>query len=187
MVRPGYSAGTRIERNFVRLGPPMLEWKWKHNPGPEKDSHPWTATVYDDKNWPAMHVIRDTWSSIGHHLSMTDEASGKSGRMAYRASQKVGTFPKGKKAFLWIGMTDGRAKVFVNGQLIKYVVPEKTKKHEAGTVLDAFDGYCKPASFDITGPLKSGENQITILAERHVLNELGSGGLMGPIVLYREK
>ena len=187
MVRPGYSAGTRMERNFVRLGPPMLEWKWKHNPGPEKDSHPWTATVYDDKNWPAMHVIRDTWSSIGHHLSMTDEASGKSGRMAYRASQKVGTFPKGKKAFLWIGMTDGRAKVFVNGQLIKYVVPEKTKKHEAGTVLDAFDGYCKPASFDITGPLKSGENQITILAERHVLNELGSGGLMGPIVLYREK
>jgi len=25
------------------------------------------------------------------------------------------------------------------------------------------------------------------MAERHVLNELGSGGLMGPILLYREK
>ena len=66
-------------------------------------------------------------------------------------------------------------------------MPEKTKKHEVGTALDAFDGYCKPASFDITGVLQDGENQITILAERHVLNELGSGGLMGPVVLYREK
>ena len=187
LVRPGYTAGTRMERNFVRLSQPMLEWKWKHNPGPEKDSYPWTDPAYEDKNWPVMHVVRDTWSSIGHHLSMTDEASGKSGRMAYRASQKVNAWPRGKKAFLWIGMTDGRAKIFVNGQHIEYAVPEKTKKHEAGTVLDAFDGYCKPASFDITSALKAGENQITILAERHVLNELGTGGLMGPVILYHEQ
>ena len=187
MVRPGYAGGAKMERDFVRLGQPMLEWKWKYNPGPEKDSHPWTAPAFDDKDWPTMHVVRDTWSSIGHHLSMTDEPSGKSGRMAYRRSQKLGASPKGKKAYLWIGMTDGRAKVFVNGKHIKYVVPEKTRKHEAGAVLDAFDGYCQSARFDITAALKKGEDQITILAERHHLNELGTGGLIGPVMLYREK
>ena len=30
-----------------------------------------------------------------------------------------GPLPKGKKAFLWIGMTDGRARIFVNGQHIE--------------------------------------------------------------------
>ena len=54
-------------------------------------------------------------------------------------------------------------------------------------MLDGFDGYCRPARFDITGLLKPGDNQFTILAERYHLNELGTGGLMGPVVLYREK
>jgi hypothetical protein len=187
MVRPGYADGARMERDFARLGRPMLEWKWKYNPGPEKDSHPWTAPQYDDSEWPMTHVVRDTWSSIGHHLSMTDEASGKSGRMAYRASQDLGSLPNGKKVYLWIGMTDGRAKLFVNGKHVDYVVPEKTRQHEAGEVLDAFDGYCQSARFDITEALQTGDNQFTILAERHHLNEIGTGGIMGPVVLYREK
>jgi len=33
----------------------------------------------------------------------------------------------------------------------------------------------------------TGDNQFTILCDRHHLNELGTGGLMGPVVLYREK
>jgi len=32
-----------------------------------------------------------------------------------------------------------------------------------------------------------GDNQFTILCERYRLNELGTGGLMGPVVIYREK
>jgi hypothetical protein len=187
MVRPGFADGARMEKDHKRHGKPMLKWKWKHNPGPEKDSLPWAAPDYNDTEWPTMHVVRDTWSSIGHHNTMTDEPSGHSGRMVYRTSQRFGKQPKGKKVYLWIGMTDGRAKLFVNSKHIKYVVPKKTKKHEAGEVLDAFDGYCRPARFDVTKALKKGDNQFTVLAERHHLNELGTGGLMGPVVLYREK
>jgi hypothetical protein len=39
----------------------------------------------------------------------------------------------------------------------------------------------------VTGALSNGVNQFTILCERYNLNELGTGGLMGPVVLYREK
>ena len=35
--------------------------------------------------------------------------------------------------------------------------------------------------------LKTGDNQFTILAERYRLSKRGTGGLMGPVVLYREK
>jgi hypothetical protein len=187
MTRPGYADGSRIEKEFIRLGSPLLEWKWQHNPGPEADSLEWTKPEHDDTEWKTTHVVRDTWSSLGHHHSLTDEASGKSGRMAYRATASVPSLPAGKRAFLWIGSTDGRAKLFVNGRHVKYVVPEKTKQHEVGTVLDAFDGYCQPARFEITDAVKDGDNQITILAERHDLNELGTGGIMGPVVLFHEQ
>ena len=70
---------------------------------------------------------------------------------------------------------------------MKYVVPANTRRHKAGDLLDAFSGYCKPAQFDITGALETGVNQFTILCDRNWLNELGTGGLMGPVVVYRDK
>jgi len=176
MYSVGYKDGARMEREYARHGAAMLQWKWKHNPGPEKDSLPWTAPDFDDGDWPTMHVVRDTWSSIGHHGTMTDPPSGRSGRMVYRASQRLAALPEGKRVYLWIGSTDGSAKVFINGKLMPY-----SEQREAS------DGYCRPAQFEITGALRDGDNQFTILAERHHLNELGTGGLMGPVVLYREK
>jgi hypothetical protein len=183
MTRPMYQDGSRMERDFTRHGRPMLEWKWRHNPILDFDALPWTAPDYDDAAWPTTHVVRDTWSSLGHHLTMTDTASGRSGRMAYRTSQKLPAVPAGKKVFLWIGSTDGSAKVFVNGQHVKYAPPGKDE------MWDAFGGYClhSGTGFDVTAALKKGDNQFAILAERTGLNELGTGGLMGPVVLYREK
>ncbi|MFN0128575.1 MAG: hypothetical protein ACKV19_18030 [Verrucomicrobiales bacterium] len=180
-VGHGYREGARMEREFVRHGAPMLEWKWRHNPAPESEALPWTAPGFDDTNWPTTHVARETWSSFGHHLTLTDAASGRSGRMAYRARQKLDPMPPGKKVFLWIGATDGSAKLFVNGRHIRYVTPNK------GEVLDAFSGYCQPARFDVTDAVQEGVNEFALLAERVHLNELGTGGLMGPVILYRER
>lgn len=186
-VGAAYEDASRMERDYARHGAAILEWKWKHNPGPEEEALPWTAPGYDDNDWPTTHVVRDTWSRLGHHSTLTDAASGRSGRMAYRATQKLAALPAGKKAFLWIGSTDGSAKVFVNGAPISYIVPADTRRHKAGDVLDRFSGYCQPARFDITDALKTGDNQFTILCERTYLNELGTGGLMGPVVIFREK
>jgi hypothetical protein len=51
----------------------------------------------------------------------------------------------------------------------------------------AFAGYCQSAQFDITAALKDGDNQFAILCERTGPNEVRTGGLMGTVVLYREK
>ena len=69
----------------------------------------------------------------------------------------------------------------MNGTHVPYLTPD------TGAKQDAFDGYCKPAQFDVTAALKAGDNQFTILCDRHHLNELGTGGLIGPVVLLREK
>ncbi|MHC4887526.1 MAG: DUF4838 domain-containing protein [Planctomycetota bacterium] len=186
-IAVAYKDASRMEKTYAHHGAPLLEWKWKYNPGAEADALPWTAPAFDDKDWPKTHVVRETWSTIGHHNTMSDKESGRSGRMAYRNSLALPALPKGKKAFLWIGSTDGKAKLYVNGKHVKYVVPKKTRTHKEGDEIDAFNGFCQPALFDVTKVLRTGDNQITILAERHFLNELGTGGLMGPVMIYREK
>jgi len=35
--------------------------------------------------------------------------------------------------------------------------------------------------------IKDGMNQITILTERKDMNEVGTGGIMGPVAVYRER
>ena len=50
------------------------------------------------------------------------------------------------------------------------------------------NGFCEPFSFDITAAAKSnGDNLISIVGTRTFLNELGTGGLLGPTLIYREK
>jgi len=99
----------------------------------------------------------------------------------YRAPVKVPAVPEGKKVYLWVGATDGKSKVFVNGAHVPYV-------NGKGEQADEADGYCAPFSFDITGAVKPGaENTIAIIGTRTFINELGTGGLIGPALIYREK
>jgi len=35
--------------------------------------------------------------------------------------------------------------------------------------------------------LKDGANQVTVLTERKDINEIGTGGIMGPVAIYRER
>ncbi len=98
-----------------------------------------------------------------------------------RARVNIPSLPKGKKVYLWISRTDGTAEVFVNGKHIPYVNDKGEKK-------DMFNGYCAPASFDITSAIKpDAENQLTIIGTHTFLNELGTGGLVGPVMVYHDK
>ncbi len=168
-----YRDATRIAQEHLPLSAPLVRWQYRHDAEKKAEPLGWTKPEFDDTEWKTTHVVMDTWSSLGHHNTM--------GRMAYRATAHLEPVPAGKKAFVWIGSTDGSAKLFVNGQHVKYVTPDK------GEAKDTFNGYCQPAQFDVTSVVKPGANQITILCERNWLNELGTGGLMGPVMAVREK
>ena len=168
-----YRDASRVARELAPLAPPLLRWRYCQDKDEKAEELGWTKPEFDDAGWKTTHIVIETWSSLGHHNTM--------GRMAYRVKVNLAALAAGKGAFLWIGSTDGSAKLFVNGQHVKYVVPGK------GEALDASSGYCQPALFDVTAAVKSGMNQFTILCERKWLNELGTGGLMGPVMVYREK
>jgi hypothetical protein len=104
------------------------------------------------------------------------------GSVWYRQKLKAPAVPAGKKVFLWVSREDGDVKLWINGQPIPYV-------NAKGETQDEFkNGYGVPVSFDITAALKLGaENQITIRGTRVFINELGTGGLMGPVYLYRDR
>jgi hypothetical protein len=128
---------------------------------------------HDDAAWKTTDPAVDTWSALGLHNYM--------GSVWYRANVKLPAIPAAKKVYLWIGATDGRVKVFVNGKHITYAGPK-------GEKVEAFSGYAQPASFDITAALTdTGRAQISLLCTRDFLNELGTGGLLAAPVIYRDK
>ena len=133
----------------------------------------WQKPDFDDKSWKATDMGTETWADLGFMDAF--------GTMWYRQTVKVPKIEPGKKIFLWLAATDGSAKVFVNGQAIPY-------RNEKGEALEAATGYADPFAFDITQAVKSGaENQITIAGTRIFVNELGTGGLLGPAYLFHEK
>jgi hypothetical protein len=71
------------------------------------------------------------------------------------------------------------AQVWVNGALLQAEAPVPGPTVEA---------HLRFETYDVTSSLHSGApNKVTILIKRTRLAELGAGGLLGPIYLYRER
>ena len=65
------------------------------------------------------------------------------------------------------------------GRGFTYVAPD-------GKTADEFVGFQSAASWNITSALQPGANQITVQCDRRDLNEIGTGGIMGPTVIFRD-
>jgi len=179
---PTYKDASRIAKECeILTAKPIREFCYLADPDKKGEAAGYAKADFDDQDWKTTDVCAETWSSLGYHSYMKS--------LWYRAKVGLPAVPAGRKVFLWIGSTDGSAKVFVNGKHIPYVAlfeqPDKSKKEETR---DAAEGYCQPFSFDITAAIKPGApNEIAILCTRTFLNELGTGGLLAPVAIYREK
>lgn len=169
-----YDDASRLAKDFLILTPqPLRQFKFQADKEKSGESQGWSKPDLNDSSWKTTDVCVDTWSTLGYHAWFKS--------MWYRTEVKLPAIPPGKKVFLWLGSTDGSSKVFINGQHIAYNDAKK------GTI-DEFEGYCRPASFDITvAIMPNAANQVSILCTRKFFNELGTGGLLGPVVVYREK
>lgn len=171
--QPAYDDGARIARDFTVIVPTLRQWRYAIDRKKQGGSLGWQNSEYDDRDWPTTDPCVDTWSALGLNDYFVP--------MYYRTTINLPAVANGKKIYLWISSTDGSAKVFVNGQHITCV-------NDKGEKSDEFTGYCRPVSFDITAAAKPGDrNQITIIATHTYFNEIGTGGLIGPVVLYHEK
>jgi len=168
-----YTDAARIARDYRLLTPAVNTWKYAVDRKKQGEAAGWHQPKFDDSSWKKTDVSVDTWAAFG----LMDYY----GPVWYRTQVKVPAVPEGKEVYLWVGATDGACKVFINGQHVPYINAE-------GEKTDAANGYCQPFSFEITGVVKSGaSNQVTIIGTRNFINELGTGGLLGPVVVYAGK
>lgn len=187
-VEQTYRDAARMAKEHKIIGEPLRQWKFSflRDPGLQPgeaqrsfdgiklgEANGWQKTDFNDASWKVTDVGMETWSDLG----LTDAF----GTMWYRQSVRVPILIPGKKIFLWISAVDEKASVFVNGNPIPFI---NAKGEKAESAL----GYAMPFTFDITEAVKpDADNQITIAGTRAFINELGTGGLLGPVYLFQEK
>lgn len=168
-----FDEGSRIaaENKLLTAENPLREWSYLKDPEQVGVEQKWFRPEHDSSSWKTTDTGTETWSTLGHHHDM--------GVMWYRRMVAVPEIPQGRNLLLWIPSTDGAVRVYVNGRHVPW---QDTKTGES---VEEFTGYCQPASFDITRYVKPGEpSQITLRCDRKFLNELGTGGLLAPPMLY---
>lgn len=172
-MQPPYLDASRISEKHSWISAPLRTWKYAQDKPKTGEAQGWHKADFDDATWNTTDVGVETWSTLG----LQDFY----GPVWYRTNVQVQATPEGKKTFLWISATDGNARVFVNGRPIPYV-------NAKGETKDFATGYGAPFSFDISAALKPNAANLIAIEGTHIfINELGTGGLLGPVYLYQEK
>lgn len=120
----------------------------------------WRAEVRGG-NWQTLKTSSLSWSNQGLRYYK--------GLAWYRQTMDVPAAFKGQRLFLWCGGVDEKTKVWVNGKPIGI---------SPGAAFYPFE-------LDATEAVRAGgKNVITFCVLNEVVNELGTGGIVAPVLLY---
>ncbi len=111
-------------------------------------------------NWQKIKTSSASWSDQGLRYYK--------GLAWYRTTVEVPQEFVGQRIFLWSGGVDETAKVWVNGKV-------------AG-ISPGASFY--PFEMDVSELVKPGRNVITMCISNQVVNEIGTGGIVAPVILY---
>ena len=172
--QPTYDDASRIAANHqIVTAAPLRKFRYQADADKRGEAAGWAKPDFDDANWKQTDVCLETWSTLGYHDYFKS--------MWYRRAIDLPALPAVKRVFLWLGSTDGSARVFINGKHVPYRAADGKPSGEV-------NGYCQPFSWDITEAVRPGEsNTLAILCTRTGFNELGTGGFLAPAVIYAEK
>ena len=125
-----------------------------------EDINLWKAQARGN-NWQRIRTSTQSWGNQGLRTYK--------GEAWYRQEVDIPARFAGKRIFLWFGGVDETAKVWVNGQLLGI-------SHGASFL---------PFELDATAAVKAGErNVVTVRVANEVVDELGTGGITGPVMFY---
>lgn len=168
-----YTDAERIAKEDTIMTAPIRQWRYQADKDKSGEQQGWNAIKYADDAWKTTDTAVDSLADLKLEAFF--------GPIWYRHTVHVGDIPTGKKVYLWISRYDEICRAYVNGKPVM-------AKNEKGEAVSSITGFATPVSFDITAAIQpNADNQITIQVTHDVLNEVGTGGLMGPVFLYREK
>jgi len=126
-------------------------------------------------NWQRMLTKTRTWSDQGLHYYR--------GTAWYRTTAVIPESFKGRKVYLWFGGVDRTATVWVNGQLLG-------TSAEPNEGLPGVPGAFRPFDLDATKAVRFGAarpNTIAVRVASPTLSEVGTGGIVAPVMFWSPK
>ncbi len=136
------------------------EWDFQIDPGKVGEEIGLWRPENTGGLWQRLKTSSSSWSNQGLRYYK--------GLAWYRQTVEVPAEFKDKRIFLWCGGVDEAAKVWVNGQVIGI-------SHGATFY---------PFELDATAAVKPGRNVIVFCVSNQVVNEVGTGGIVAPVLLY---
>ncbi len=167
IIQSGYDRTVSQGQKIVQLPD---EWDFLIDPTDAGEFGKWYRDGKFFGNWQRMKTYSETWSDQGLHFYK--------GLAWYRTEFSIPQVWKNKKIMLWFGGVDEKAKVWVNG---KYV----GSTEEPGEGIPGVPGAFCPVDFDITSVVRFGKpNFIAVRVENFKSNEIGTGGITAPVMLW---
>lgn len=153
----GYERVTGNNKFIAGLNP---IWQFMMDPG----------NIGTDINLWDHHNTGGSWMTNDSRLSWSAQGLRYYKGIAwFKQTIDVPQFTKGQKTFLWFSGVDEEATVWVNSKLVGA----------------SARGSFKPFDLDITDAIKPGKtNTVVVRIANEVLNELGTGGIVGPVMIY---
>jgi len=143
------------------------EWLFSKDPKGGGEKAGFTSPAHSTIDWKPLKTYSQSWSNQGMRYLK--------GIVWYRTSVKVPAEYKGREINLWFGGIDDKAEVWINGKKL-----ECLKKGAAPTGVHW--------EFAATPALKMGvDNVIVVMVSNLAINELGTGGITEPAMLWAKK
>ncbi len=137
------------------------EWLFQIDPERVGEALGWWDPKVTGGNWQKIKTSSQSWSDQGLRYYK--------GLAWYRQTVPIPAEAAGRRVFLWFGAIDEAAKVWVNGKPIG-ISPRS-----------AF----KPFELDASEAVEAGKpNVVVVCVANQTLNELGTGGILGPVMFY---
>jgi beta-galactosidase/beta-glucuronidase len=154
--------GARVFQSGGRLVAQLPdEWRFAKDEKDDGSKQKWYARDYDDSQWQLLKTYSASWEEQG--LGWYKQSSAW-----YRVWIDIPAQHAGEDLRLWFGGVDETTEVYVNGQ-------------EVG----AGQGFARPFEFPVGHLLQYGrKNLIAVKCQNRQLGELGTGGILRPVMLY---
>ena len=150
----------RVTNGNQVLAKAQDEWDFQIDPAKVGEDIGWWRADLTGGSWQKLKTSSQSWSNQGLRYYK--------GLAWYRQKVQVPANAKLDRVFLWCGGADELVKVWVNGKFVGI-------SHGAAFY---------PFEVDATEAVKPGENVIVMCVSNQVVNELGTGGLVAPVMLY---
>ncbi|MBT3381804.1 MAG: DUF4838 domain-containing protein [Lentisphaerae bacterium] len=146
------------------------EWDFQIDPKDLGEQLTWQRDGTIGGNWRAIRTLSASWSDQGLHYYK--------GHAWYRTTVTLPESTAGRKLFLWFGGVDEKAKVWLNGTLLG-------TSADPGEGLPGVAGAFRPFDMDATEAARPGaENTIAVKITNLQLNEVGTGGIVAPVMFW---